>query len=73
MTNRHAIKKGSKVTNRDTINTKITKHADCRITFYVLSNTCTFVMYYNFSELIRKISPTYNFSQFIDQGPVVQN
>ena len=41
------------------------KHADCRIIFMLQCISNTFVTNDNFSELIRKISPTYNSFEFI--------
>ena len=48
-----AIKEGSKVINRDWVKHRLSHY------IYVISNT--FVTYDNFSELIRKISPTYHY------------
>ena len=57
---RRAIKEGSKVINRDWV-----KHLACRLSHYIYVISNTFVTNDNFSELIRKISPTYNFFEFI--------
>ena len=55
-THRHAIKEGSKVINRDWV-----KHLACRLSHYIYVISNTFVTNDNFSELIRKFSPTYIF------------
>ena len=59
-THRRAIKEGSKVINRDWV-----KHLACRLSHYIYVISNTFVTNDNFSKLIRKINPTYNFFEFI--------
>ena len=57
---RRATKEGSKATNRDWA-----KHQACRLSHYIYVISNTFVTNDNFTELITKINPTYNFSEFM--------
>ena len=61
---RRAIKEGSKVINRDWA-----KHKACRLSHYIYVISNTFVTNDNFSELIRKINPTYNFLNLYTKSP----
>ena len=59
MTNRRAIKEGSKAINRDLVN-----NLTCRLLHYIYIISNTFVTHENFPEVNKTISPTNNFSTY---------